>query len=292
MSEDNIVWCPHPWPQTLALTKSDFEVLYWGARWGWKTDAWLARLVRDTENPQYRALVIRKNSEDLTDRVDRARDKYTPLGAVITGKPAIIVFPSWATIRTWHLKDDNAYTKYQGHEYHRMVIEELTQIPNEENYMKLISSCRSTVKWLKARIFCTTNPGGIWHNRVKRRFVDVALPWVSYTDPISGRSRVFIPAKVEDNPTLMERDPEYVKYLDSLPEDLKKAWRDWSWDVFDTKWSQYARYINEAREAKRICAVEYEQVLDTYSFWDIGNDWVVIGIFQFYGKEIRIVDCI
>ena len=33
-----------------------------------------------------------------------------------------------AKIRTGHLKDDNAFSKYQGHEYHKILIEELTQI--------------------------------------------------------------------------------------------------------------------------------------------------------------------
>ena len=63
----------------------------------------------------------------------------------------------------------------------------------------------------------------------------MALAGDVYIDPISERGRIFIPAKIEDNPTLMEKDPEYVKYLDSLPEDLRNAWRHGSWDVFDTK---------------------------------------------------------
>src|SRR3546814_9561209 len=54
-------------------------------------------------------------------------------------------FPSGAVIRTGHLKDDQAYTKYQGQEYQRQLIEELTQIPTVKRYLQLTSSCRSTV---------------------------------------------------------------------------------------------------------------------------------------------------
>jgi len=288
-----ITWVAHQWPQKEALSRTEYEILYGGARWGGKTDAGMARLLYDVGNPLLRALVVRKNSEDLKDWIDRAKIMYQWTWAVFSWQPAEIRFPSGAVIRTGHLKDDNAYTKYQGHEYQRQLIEELTQISNEENYLKLISSCRSTVPWLPAQIFATTNPWGIGHSRVKKRFIDVELPWQTYYDPISWRSRVFIPAKVEDNPTLMQNDPQYVKFLESLPSDLRKAWRDWSRDVFETKGSLYANYIKEAREQNRICAWIYEPTLPIYWFWDIWIDDETVGIIaQFYGKEIRIVDCL
>ena len=157
------------------------------------------------------------------------------MGAEITGKPATIKFPSGAVIKCGHLKDDQAYTKYQGHEYQRMLIEELTQIPDEKRYLQLISSCRSTVEGLKARIFATTNPGGAGHFWVKSRFVDPSQPGEYFEDKSSGRLRLFIPATVDDNPALMKNDPDYVKFLDSLKqtdEQLWKAWRLGDWESF------------------------------------------------------------
>jgi len=142
-----ITWVAHQWPQKEALSRTEYEILYGGARWGGKTDAGMARLLYDVGNPLLRALVVRKNSEDLKDWIDRAKIMYQWTWAVFSWQPAEIRFPSGAVIRTGHLKDDNAYTKYQGHEYQRQLIEELTQISNEENYLKLISSCRSTVPW-------------------------------------------------------------------------------------------------------------------------------------------------
>jgi hypothetical protein len=224
-------WKPHP-RQEVALRRREFEVLYGGARGGGKTDAGLVWLTWDTENPKYRALVIRKNADDLSDWLDRANVMYNGQGVEIIGKPAIIKFPSGAVIRTGHLKDDQAYTKYQGHEYHRMLIEELTQIPDVERYLKLISSCRSTVPGLKAQIFATCNPGGIGHAWVKERFVDEGKWGEPFKDDKTGRTRIFIPAKVDDNPTLMTNDPSYVDFLNGLPDNLRKAWRDGDWDVF------------------------------------------------------------
>ena len=238
-------WTPNPGAQTEILRRQEFELLYGGARGGGKSAAGLAWLISPEYivNPKYRALVIRRNAEDLTDWIARARDFYRPLNAKFAGNPPIIKFPSGAFIKTGHLKDENAYEKYQGHEYHRIVIEELTQIPRDQDYLKLISSCRSTEKGLKPQVFSTCNPGGTGHTWVKQRWVDVARNSV-YRDPVSGRSRLFIPARVEDNPMLMETDPEYVKFLDALPEDLRKAWREGDWDIFA---GQYFKKLNKEK---------------------------------------------
>lgn len=238
-------WRPHVGAQEYALRQPATvkELLYGGQRGGGKTDAgmvWVGhRRWRDTagnwraafEHPRYRALVIRKNSDDLSDWIERFRFMYPQ--AKIGYQPAVIRFPSGAIIRTGHLKDEQAYTKYQGHEYHSILIEELTQIPQEKRYVQLISSCRSTVPELRPQVFNTTNPGGLGHLWVKERFVDPAAPFTVFADE-DGNTRIYIPAGVEDNPTLMRVDPDYVKQLDAIKRidpDLYKAWRLGSWDV-------------------------------------------------------------
>lgn len=241
VEQSDVAWKPHPGPQTEALQKTDFEVLYGGARGGGKTDAGIAWLVREVHNPGLRALVIRRNADDLRDWTDRANQLYSKLGAKMIGKPPEFHWPSGAIIRTGHLKDEAAYTKYQGHEYQRMLLEEVNQLPSERAYLRLIASCRSTIKGLEPRVFLTTNPGGIGHQWVKKRFIDCA-PWgtsFEYAEEIFGRtlvrSRVFIHAKIDDNPTLIQNDPNYILTLEQLkytdPE-LYRAWRFGDWDVF------------------------------------------------------------
>jgi len=244
---ENILWQPHKGAQTSALQQSSFEILYGGARGGGKTEAGLAWMIEPTYlmNEKYRGLVIRRNYDDLRDWIDRAKMFYRSLGVKVTGNPAEFNFPSGAKIRTGHLADSDATYKYLGHEYHKILIEELTIIPDEENYLRLISTCRSTVKGLEPQVFCTTNPGGAGHMWVKQRFVDVARE-KEYIDPITDRTRVFIPSRVYDNPTLMENDPDYVKTLKGLPEELREAWLEGSWDVFS------GQYFNKWRYEKHV----------------------------------------
>ncbi len=226
-------WTPHP-RQALALARSEFEVLYGGARGGGKTDAGMAWMVEPNyiSNKRYRGLVIRKNSDDLSDWIGRARVFYLPVRAKIAGNPPVIKFPSGAFIRTGHLKDAAAYEKYQGHEYQKILLEEATQIPRESDYEKLISSARSTVPGLPAQVFLTANPGGKGHVWVKARFVTLAR-LKTYFDPVSGSTRIFIPSQVYDNPTLMQMDPMYERRLRGIKDEkLRKAWLEGNWDVF------------------------------------------------------------
>ena len=43
---------------------------------------------------------------------------------------------------------------------------------------------------------------------------------------------MFIPARVYDNPSLMDNDPMYVKRLEALPEQDRKALLDGDWNIF------------------------------------------------------------
>lgn len=232
LSGQTVKWEPfaYPNPQFIALSRPEYELLYGGARGGGKTDAGMVWLLRDYKHPLLRSLVIRRNSTDLTDWIDRAKRLYNGLGVKVVGNPPQFHFPSGAIFYTGHLKDADAYSKYIGHEYQRVLIEELTLIPYEKWYLQLISSCRSTIADLPARIFATTNPGNAGHLWVKARFVDVANNH-TYLDPVTGRSRIFIPSRVDDNPVLMKMDPGYISFLDGLPPNLRKAWREGSWDI-------------------------------------------------------------
>lgn len=236
-------WKPNPGPQEFSLMQpaSVFEILYGGARGGGKTDAGLAWMTEYMRHPRFRGLVLRRNVDDLSDWIDRAEFMYKPYGVKVSRHPqAVIHFPAGGKIRVGHMKDKNAYTKYQGHEYQKILIEELTQIPKEAHYQNILSSARSTVAELRPQVFLTTNPGGVGHGWVKRRFIkpkvgEARRPNWPFLSNNTKRDAIFIPASVDDNPVLMEKDPYYVNILEGYKEtdeQLYRAWRFGSWDVF------------------------------------------------------------
>lgn len=284
-------WKPFP-KQEKALASSAYEILYGGARGGGKSEAGIFGLLYDVGNPLFRGLVIRQNYTDLMDWYDRAAAVYcaSPFNAKPRGKEWF-EFPSGAKIRLGHLKDEKAYTKYQGHEYHKILIEELTQIPTEELYLKLLASCRSTVDGLSPQIFCTANPGEIGHAWVKRRFVDPALPSTEFRDPISGRTRIFIPSTVDDNPALLEKDPDYVRFLDSLPPDLKAWWRHGSWEQQRVKGSVFGDDLDRLAAQGRIGKIDVNLEYPVFTAWDLGlADEQICWFYQCIGEEIRFID--
>jgi len=294
-----IHWKPQP-RQEYALVRAQediFELLYGGARGGGKTDGGQIWLVEPKyiQHKLYRALVIRKNADDLSDWVDRAERMYAPLGAVVTGNPKVITFPSGAKIKTGHLNDSKAYTKYQGHEYQKMLIEELTQIALENNYEKLIASCRSTIPGLKSQVFNTTNPDGEGHVWVKERWncENGDDKVIEVYDKETGlyRNRLFISAKVEDNPTLVKNDPGYVATLNNIKDPtLRKQWRDGSWEEPMIPGAYYKDQFKTIKEKKRITLVPHDSALSVDTWWDLGmSDYMCIWLTQNVGSEIRVI---
>lgn len=285
---EQTVWRPTP-QQEVALSSTANEILFGGARGGGKTDAALTWFLDISNNKQARGLVIRRNAVDLADFIDRARQLYSNFGAKIKGNPSEIHFPSGCIIYTGHLGQPDAYTRFQGWEIHRLLIEEVTHIPTELLYEKLLGSVRSTVDGLKTQILLTTNPGGAGHDWVKERFCIDVLP-ANKKFERNGRTFLYVPATVDDNPHLKLKDPDYVKFLESLPENLREQWRYGKWDDFDIDGAYYNKQMNLATEDGRITRIPIEPQLKTFTFWDLGiSDAMTIWVLQVYGKELRMV---
>ena len=282
-------WVPFPGPQTLVIAlsrdKRYREILFGGARGPGKTDASIAILGERLGDPRTKQLVIRRNAEDLSDFEDRAEVAFRAMGAKLRRKPMTLSGGNKhriGRILGGHLKDDDAYSKYQGHEYCRINIEELTQIPREDMYLKLISSARSKYPDLFPQVFCTTNPGGIGMAWVKKRFVTPdkktsicvkhqynwidsdghkrTTYWQTIIDRETGLWRAYVPATLDDNPILLENDPDYVRQLDAMEKtdpELYRAWRHGDWDI------QFGAVFDDFRSDLH--------VFSKFSDWDISS---------------------
>ncbi len=226
------MWCPHRGAQTEFLSRSEFEVLFGGAAGPGKTDCLVAGLTRDIANPRYHGLLIRRTFPQLQEIIDRTHRLYPALGGVFRATDKRWVFPSGGIIDLGHMQHENDKYNYQGKEFHKVGVDELTQF-SETQYTYLFSRLRTTDPDIVPQIASTTNPGGIGHYWVKERFITITDHGRTYIDPKSGLSRVFIPATIEDNPTLFDNDPAYLARLEALPEIERMRLRHGIWDAFE-----------------------------------------------------------
>lgn len=81
----------------------------------------------------------------------------------------------------------------------------------------------------EAQFLGGTNPDGIGHGWVKALWMDKVFP-VEWTEPVDYRPMfAYVPSKADDNPHL---DESYWAMLSTLPENLRKPFRDGDWNVF------------------------------------------------------------
>jgi phage terminase large subunit len=114
--------------------------------------------------------------------------------------------------------------KYQSAEFAALGVDELTKITKDT-----FDILRGSLRWpgISHTVFLgATNPGGIGHMWVKQLWIDRQFPteMQALADQFT-----FIQSLPADNPHL---DETYWQDLNSLPDQLRRAWVEGNWDVF------------------------------------------------------------
>jgi len=225
------------------------EVLFGGAAGGGKSYGQLVdALLYALRYPQSRQLILRRSFPELEHSIILSSLKFYPTKvARYKSSTHTWEFRNQSTIEFGYLANEKDMLRYQGAEYDVVRFDELTHF-TEEQYTYLMSRVRGVNPYPK-QIKSSTNPGGIGHSWVKRRFIDGAEPTVVQTDKETGLRRVFLPSFVQDNVFLMEADKSYQKRLELLPEAEKKALLYGQWEIFDgqvfAEWQNNPRgYLN------------------------------------------------
>ena len=212
--------------QKLFFTAKTRFIAYGGARGGGKS--WAVRkkaMLLALGYPGIRILIMRRTFPELrenhilplmNDLIGIARYKETEKA---------FLFPNGSRLRFGYCENENDVGQYQGQEFDVIFIDEATHF--SEIQFKTLTACLRGANRFPKRMYLTCNPGGVGHQWVKRLFIDK-----EYRKGENPQEYTFISAKVYDNKALIETDTGYVSMLESLPEDLRRAWLEGNWNVF------------------------------------------------------------
>lgn len=232
-----------------AFNSQATEILYGGAAGGGKSHLMrVASIIWASEIPGLQVYLFRRIREDLLKNHIEGPQGYRALLArwVQDGLCVIvddeIRFWNGSKIYLCHCKDEKDRFRYQGAEIHLLLIDELTHF-TDLIYRFLRGRVRAVglnlpekYKGLFPRILAGSNPGGVGHTFVKTTFVEGVEPMAirRVSDSEGGMLRQYIPARLDDNPSMAANDPLYRARLRGLGSDsLVKAMEDGDWDVIE-----------------------------------------------------------
>ena len=222
------------------------EVLFGGAAGGGKSYGQIVdALLFAIKYPGSKQLILRRTFSELDKSLIRTslgmypKEIYSFNSSSHTGR-----FKNGSCIDFGYCANENDVYQYQSAEYDCIRFDELTHF-TEMQYVYLISRVRGANTYPK-QIKSSTNPGGVGHSWVKRRFVDPAPSGSAFVGD-GEMTRVFLPSLLDDNGFLNKRDPSYRKRLEALPEREKKALLFGDWNIFE------GQYFTEFSTKTHVC---------------------------------------
>lgn len=262
--------------QAAFLEARERYIGYGGAKGGGKSHAVRAKATYLAfAYPGIQMLIVRRSFPELREnhtlRLQRAYAEFPEdLRPKYSDDEKAFTFPWGSRIKLGYCAGEDDVLQYQGQEYDVLFIDEATQL-TETQFMWLDACVRGTKAYPK-RTYITCNPGGVGHAWVKRLFIDR-----EYKRSERAEDYVFIQALVWDNEplfaadegyrtalralrrrygkekppselkSLAQREATYVKRLQSLPKEMRRAWLEGDWNVFA------GQFFSEFSEDVHVC---------------------------------------
>ncbi len=226
---------PNPGPQSLALVCPVSDLLYGGARGGGKGMYLQLDVLRHAQaceeaGAPARCLLLRRYLTDLDDFIRETKGLFPKLGWVFKEAVKEWHSPGGSVLSLRYLEREEDAERYRGWNLSYLAVDEAGQFKSAD----AIDMLRATLRLPGAPellLRLTANPDGPGHDWLKKRYVDPAPPMTPFYGE-DGTQRVFIPARLKDNPTC--DTPAYRQQLRASAggrEWLMRAWLDGIWDV-------------------------------------------------------------
>jgi len=246
----------------LARTK---HIGFGGARGGGKS--WAVRTkakLMCIKYPGIRVLIVRRTYPELqNNHINILKSELYGIASYVD-KDKQLRFYNGSVIDFSYCAADSDLDRLQGVEYDVIFLDEATQL--SEYQMRAIVACMRGVNSFPKRVYYTCNPGGKGHAYIKRIFIDR-----DYAPGEDGKDYTFIRSLVTDNKALMEAQPEYIKQLEALPFDLRRAWLEGDWDALA------GQYFDEFRRDIHVCEpFEIPPWWRRYRAFDYGLDMLAV----------------
>lgn len=252
--------------QAEVLQSNATEILYGGAAGGGKSHLLRsAAIIWAMSVPGLQIYFFRRTYPDLEKNHLNGPKAFPIMLASMINKSFVVwnkqkyVFQFWngSAIFLNHCEKETDRFRYYGPEIHVLMIDELSQFT-----AVIYRFLRTRVRMIGMKvpkqyegafpkIVCGSNPGGFCHNFMRATWVDRAKPMEVWRAPNNegGMLRQFIPARIIDNPALVEDDPEYVNRIAGLGDPamvralLEGDFNIISGGMFDDVWDEKVHII-------------------------------------------------
>lgn len=234
-----VAWSPQPGPQTALVTCPIEDVFYGGARGGGKSDGLLGDFaIHAGEHGKHaQGILFRRTFPQLEEVIRRSLEIYKPCGWAYNAGDHTWTAPNGAVLKLRFLDSDADAANYIGHQYTWMAFDQAEAWNTSYAIDQLWGSIRSAHGVPCVRRLAGNPPAPAW---LKQRYIDPhpngMVPFryqpLPKDQPSVWIQAVFIPAKLDDNPLLMQNDPDYERRLAATADPrLYQAWRHGNWDV-------------------------------------------------------------
>ena len=242
----NAFWAPQPGSQQFFIQCPFWEAIYEGTRGPGKSMGLImdfAQHIGQGFGSHWRGILFRETYPQLSDIVSKTKQFFYHVfpKAKFNESNFTWKFPAGEELLLRHMRVEDDYWNYHGHEYPWIGWEELCNWSSPACYESMKACSRSSHPGMPRKYRATCNPYGVGHNWVKAYFIDPAPAGVPIIDTVKP-TRVRIHGSVYENKILMVADPGYIQKLESITDKNKrKAWLQGSWDIvaggmFDDVW--------------------------------------------------------